>query len=141
MKDQLVSNNDEIKRRLVDRATRCLERAYAPYSGFAVGAALLAVDGRVFEGCNVENESLGLTICAERVAVGSAVAAGVRQFVCLVIVADHSEVLPPCGACCQVLAEFCPELECVLVTRGGREEVCRLKDLLPRMPRHFLSPG
>lgn len=81
-------------------------RAHAPYSNFYVGAALLVADGRIFTGCNIENLSYGLTICAERVAIGSALAAGAREFLALAVVADTSEPISPCGACRQVMAEF-----------------------------------
>ena len=104
---RLVSMEKEIPwEMLIDRAWETRERAHAPYSHFHVGAALLAGDGRVFTGCNVENLSYGLTICAERVAIGSAVAAGARDFLALAVVADTSEPISPCGACRQVMAEF-----------------------------------
>jgi cytidine deaminase len=107
------------------------ERAYAPYSRFAVGAALIDVEGKVFTGCNVENVSFGLTMCAERVALGAAIAAGARAFRAIVIVADTKLPVSPCGACRQVLAEFAPELEVVLANRS--EMQCfSLADLLPR---------
>ncbi len=104
--------------------------AYAPYSNFHVGAALLAADGRVFIGCNVENISYGLTNCAERVAIGAAIAAGVREFLAVAVVADTGVPISPCGACRQVLAEFgVPRV--MLANRTGREEY-RLEELLPR---------
>lgn len=108
------------------------KRAYAPYSKFHVGAALVTNDGQIFEGCNVENISFGLTICAERNAVFAAVAAGCREFRKIVIVADTSEPASPCGACRQVLAEFNPDMEVVLGTFNGQTLNYQLSELLPR---------
>lgn len=113
--------------------------AHAPYSGFAVGAALECSDGRIFCGCNVENLSYGLTMCAERVAVGAAVAAGVREFVRIAIVADTDEAISPCGACRQVLAEFSPDLEILSMGRGGDVVVFNLAHLLPRASTGILN--
>jgi len=107
-------------------------RAYAPYSKFQVGAALLASDGRVFTGCNVENISFGLTCCAERSALFSAVAAGCTEFSQIVIVADSQEPVTPCGACRQVLAEFAPDLEITSTNLQGEVFQANLRDLLPR---------
>jgi len=115
---------------LVDSAWQARERAYAPYSKFRVGAALLAGDGRVFIGCNVENLSLGLTICAERVAIANAVAEGVREFESIAVVADTSVPVSPCGACRQVMAEFGIG-KILLVNRSGRLSFT-LDELLPR---------
>lgn len=116
--------------RLCDQAWLARDRAYAPYSGFAVGAALLGIDGRVFIGCNVENLSLGLTQCAERVALGAAVAAGCTAFHAVAVVADTQEPVSPCGACRQVLSEFgIPRV--LLACRHSRIEFA-LSELLPR---------
>ncbi|MDD5198306.1 MAG: cytidine deaminase [Terrimicrobiaceae bacterium] len=121
----------------VARAAR--ERAYAPYSQFKVGAALVARDGRVFPGCNVENVSFGLTMCAERVALGRAITDGVREFAAIIILADTDQPVSPCGACRQVLAEFDPGLEIHLCTmRGGRERFS-LGQLLPRAATGILN--
>ncbi|HEX7517086.1 MAG TPA: cytidine deaminase [Chthoniobacterales bacterium] len=110
-------------------------RAYAPYSNFLVGAALLSVSGRIFAGCNVENVSLGLTLCAERVCVGMAVAQEERHFKTITIVADSRVPIVPCGACRQVLAEFAPRLRIVTWTLAGVRAEFMLQELLP-FPKH-----
>lgn len=122
---------------LTDAAWRARDAAYAPYSSFAVGAALLADDGRIFVGCNVENLSYGLTMCAERVAVGAAVAAGARKFRALVVVADTAQPISPCGGCRQVLAEF-GDFPVLMANRHGQEEM-RLAELLPRAKTGILD--
>lgn len=111
-------------------ARECLERAYAPYSGYRVGAALVAVDGTVVTGCNVENASYGLTVCAERAAIARAVAEGKRDFRAIAIATDGSGAITPCGACRQVLAEFAPDLRVVSEGTRTRKE-WSLRDLLP----------
>jgi cytidine deaminase len=116
---------------LIARARDVMERAYAPYSGFRVGAALLGEDGSVHTGCNVENASYGLTVCAERAAVSSAVAQGVRRFRAVAIAASGSSAVPPCGACRQVLAEFSPRMTIVSVG-GGERSQWTLDELLPQ---------
>jgi cytidine deaminase len=116
--------------RLVEAARAAQEHAYCPYSRYRVGAALETDDGLLFTGCNVENASYGLTICAERSALFSAVSAGARRFRRIVVATDSEPPGPPCGACRQVLAEFGPELEVESVgpTQSRR---WRIRDLLP----------
>ena len=108
-----------------------MERAYAPYSGFRVGAAVLGRDGSITEGCNVENASYPAGICAERGAISAAIARGVREFATIVIATEADRPTPPCGICRQVMMEFAPQLEVVSVTRGGASARWMMSDLLP----------
>jgi len=108
------------------------ENAHAPYSKFRVGAALEDAGGRVHTGCNIENATYGLTLCAERVAVFKAISEGVREFRRIAIAADTDTLTPPCGACRQILWEFCGDIEMVLLNPRGKSEVLRLKELFPR---------
>ena len=116
---------------LVVHAREVRKNAYAPASRFLVGAAVLADDGRIFVGCNVENASYGLTICAERAAVCAAVAAGARAVHAVAVATDLERAARPCGACRQVLAEFGPDMQVVLAGRGEPVESMPLSQLLP----------
>ncbi len=124
---------------LISAARAARELAYAPYSHFAVGAALRTRSGRVFTGCNVENLSYGLTICAERAAVYAAVAAGERDFEALAVIADSKEPVTPCGACRQVLAEFAPALRVCSANLEGKTYASSIALLLPRASEGILG--
>lgn len=115
---------------VVEAALAVRSRAYAPYSHFAVGAAVQAKSGAIYSGCNVENASYGLTVCAERNALFQAIAAGEREFSILAVVADTPQPVAPCGACRQVMAEFGVDI-IVLANLAGDVLVYRLEELLP----------
>ena len=117
---------------LLEAALAARENAHAPYSHFRVGAALEDTAGRIHTGCNIENASYGLTLCAERVAVFKAISEGVRALRRIAIAADTARLAPPCGACRQVLWELCGDIEILLVNPRGQTESHRLKDLYPR---------
>jgi cytidine deaminase len=117
---------------LLETAIRAREHAVAPFSRFRVGAALEAENGSVFTGCNIENASYGLTMCAERVALFKALSEGARRFTRIAIAADTESPTPPCGACRQLLWEFCRDAQVVLVNLHGRSEHFAIRDLLPR---------
>lgn len=116
---------------LVAAARRAREQAHARFSGFKVGAALETADGQVIGGCNIENATYGLTVCAERVAMFKALSEGHREFTCIAIVADTEQPTPPCGACRQILWEFGGDLEITLANLTEEKGTFRLKDLLP----------
>jgi cytidine deaminase len=118
--------------KLIDAALAARENAHAPFSKFKVGAALEDQSGRIFTGCNVENATYGLTVCAERIAVFKAISEGARKFTRIAIAADTDVLTPPCGACRQILWEFCGNAELILVNLQGKTESLRLKDLFPR---------
>ena len=125
--------------RLVEAATEARKQAHVVYSNFHVGAALLTRSGKVYKGCNVENVSLRLTLCAEEVAVGNAVVNGDTDFVSIVVIADSKEPVMPCGGCRQLLAEFNPDMEVISVTPDGRVETYSLSELLPRAKQGIME--
>jgi len=124
---------------LIEAAREARTKAYAPYSQFAVGAALQTKSGEVYAGCNVENLSFGLTLCAERSAIGSAIAKGARDFVAIAIVADSKQPPLPCGACRQVMAEFNSNLTVISATLSGEVQEFQLADLLPHPDQGVLE--
>jgi cytidine deaminase len=117
---------------LLTAALAAREHAHARFSHFRVGAALEDADGRIHTGCNIENATYGLTVCAERVAVFKAISEGVRSFRRMAIAADTANLTPPCGACRQVLWEFCGDIELILVNPQGKTETYHLKELFPK---------
>ena len=119
----------EPNQNLVEAAIQAREKAQALYSQFKVGSALLAEDGRVFTGCNLESSSFGLTICAERVALFKALSEGAKKFVRIVVAADTQELTAPCGACRQVMWDFCGDVEIVMANLSGGSKSARLSQL------------
>jgi cytidine deaminase len=128
-KKNRITPEDE---QLIERAKEARLLAHAPYSNFDVGAALLSSDGRVYTGCNIENSTYGLTMCAERVAIFKAVSEGVREFSKVAVVADFSNPTPPCGCCRQMIWEFSSETaEIILANLSGDVQKFQIKELFP----------
>lgn len=117
---------------LVSAARAARENAHAPFSKFKVGAALRTASGKVFGGSNVENATYGLTVCAERVAIFKAISEGERKFDAIAVVTDTDEVTPPCGACRQLIWEFCGDVAVVMANLKGKVEVLKMRELFPR---------
>src|SRR5271154_3780451 len=117
---------------LLEAALAARAHAHAPFSSFRVGAALEDASGRIHTGCNIENATYGLTLCAERVAVFKAISEGVREFRRIAVAADTESLTPPCGACRQILWEFCGDIEVILTNPHGARESLHLAELLPR---------
>ena len=127
MKSKQKTNSFEL---LIDSAKKAQKNAYAPYSGFKVGAALLTKSGKIYTGCNVENASYGLACCAERNAVFKAISEGEKEFRAIAIMSDSAEPTAPCGACRQVLNEFAPNIKIIMTGLKGTK-ISSLKKLLP----------
>jgi len=117
---------------LIQAALLARDRAYAPYSHFKVGTAVLDETGRVFTGCNVESASYGLSLCAERVAVFKALSEGAGKLLRIAVVADTDTLTPPCGACRQILWEFCRDAELLLANPAGKVELTTVREIFPR---------
>ncbi len=117
---------------LIESAKQVRERASVPYSNFKVGAAVRTKSGKIFTGCNVESASYGLTVCAERVAIWKAVSEGETEFEQIAVVADTEELTPPCGACRQIIWEFCGDVPVTFANLKDKTETVQMKELLPR---------
>jgi cytidine deaminase len=123
-----VGENDT----LISAARQARENAHAPYSNFRVGAALRATSGKIFGGCNVENATYGLTVCAERIAIFKAISEGERGFDAISVVTDTDALTPPCGACRQLIWEFCGDIPVIMANLKGRVEIMQMQNLFPR---------
>ncbi len=117
---------------LIEAAKQAREKAFAPYSNFKVGAAIRIKKGKIYTGCNIENASYGLTICAERVAIFKAISEGEKEFDGLVVVADTENLTPPCGACRQIIWEFCGDIPVTFSNLDGKKETLQMRELFPR---------
>jgi cytidine deaminase len=117
---------------LITASTQARENAHAPYSNFRVGAAVRASSGRIFSGCNIENASYGLTLCAERVAIFKALSEGERNFAAIAVVTDADILTPPCGACRQIIWEFCGDVPVLLANLQGKREELKMSQLFPK---------
>ncbi|MFZ4619074.1 MAG: cytidine deaminase [Bacteroidota bacterium] len=127
--------NKNIRKELIQRAVEAKKTSYSPYSKFRVGAALLTSDGEIFSGCNVENASYGLAICAERNAVFQAAFAGKRKIVAVAVTSDEKSFLTPCGACRQVISEFAAgDAEIILVSADGKTKSMKFEKIFPTPP-------
>lgn len=120
------------EKKLIEAARIVRENAFAPYSGFQVGAALETENGEIYTGCNIESATYGLTNCAERVAIGKAVSEGVKKFKRIAVVADTDTLTPPCGACRQIIWEFCGDIPVILSNLDGKNEIINMSELLPK---------
>ena len=123
---------DNSKTKLTEAAKKAREKAHAPFSNFKVGAALLTKSGKFFTGCNIENTSFSLPICAERVAIFKAVSEGETEFEEIAVVADTDELTPPCGPCRQIIWEFCGDIPVTMTNLKGETETVQMSELLPR---------
>ncbi len=124
--------NNKNPKKLIESAEQARAKAVAPYSNFKVGAAVQTKSGKIFTGCNIENASYGLTMCAERVAIFKAVSEGEREFTNIAVVADTDELTPPCGPCRQIIWEFCGDIPVTFANLKGKTEILQMKELLPR---------
>jgi cytidine deaminase len=123
----------EILKRLIKKAREASKKSYSPYSKFSVGASVLTEENKIFAGCNIENSSYGLSICAERVAIFKAVSEGYFRFKAIAVYCNTSKFTFPCGACLQVLSEFSKNIKIISINKEGKYKIKNLKELLPEM--------
>lgn len=123
---------NDTSKKLIEAAKKVRERAFAPYSKFKVGAAVITKDGKIFTGCNIESASYSPTVCAERVAIWKAVSEGETELEQIVVVADTENLTPPCGVCRQIIWEFCGNIPVTMANLKGDSETISMKELLPR---------
>lgn len=121
-----------ISEKLIESAREVRKKAFAPYSNFQVGAAVVTKDGKIFAGCNVESASFGLTVCAERVAIWKAISEGETDFEQIAVFVDTEKLTPPCGTCRQIIWEFCGDVPVIMANLNGDVETVSIKELLPR---------
>jgi len=124
-------SSDSLKK-LIEAAKDARAKAFAPYSNFKVGAAVRTKNGKIYTGCNIENASYGLTMCAERVAIFKAISEGEKDFKGFAVVAETENLTPPCGACRQIIWEFCGDVSITFSNLEGKKETMRMSELLPR---------
>lgn len=124
--------NEKKVENLIEEAEKARENAVAPFSKFKVGAALQTKSGKIYTGCNIENASYGLTMCAERVAIFKAVSEGEKDFINIAIVADTENLTPPCGPCRQIIHEFCGDIPVTFANLNDKSETVQMSELLPR---------
>ena len=118
-------------KKLISKAKKARKKAYTPYSKFKVGAAVLSVDGKIFTGCNIENASFGLAVCAERVAIFKAISEGTTKFEAIAVIGDTDKPCSPCGACRQVISEFGEDIPLIMANLNGAVKIKKIKELLP----------
>ena len=118
-------------KKLIEEAEKARKRAYTPYSKFQVGAAVFCADGKIFTGCNIENASFGLTVCAERVAIFKAISEGSTKFEAIAVIGDTDKPCSPCGACRQVISEFGEDIPLIMANLKGDVKIKKIKELLP----------
>ena len=118
-------------KKLIKEAEKARKKAYTPYSKFKVGAAVLSVDGKIFTGCNIENASFGLTVCAERVAIFKAISEGSTKFEAIAVIGNTDKACSPCGSCRQVISEFGEDITLIMANLKGDIKIKKIKELLP----------